>query len=143
MELPATVSQLPHLIFCGNEVDAKLDVKLGGLSDAKDLFHFWLDILTKGIVMLYGGPERRVSLGDLGADRIQKLAQKLANAGVVLKVVSEPVSEEGSPPSVSFDVKGPAHLLSSYFFCINSADSLIRISFDLMPARFVSSRKDG
>jgi hypothetical protein len=97
-----SLNDFPKLVFVSNKDDAKIQFSLGdnhNLKTAHDLFFFFVDLLIKGIVLLFAqGDEgsRSVVIGDLSAENIELLKRKFANIGVVLTV--EAVPNEGDPP---------------------------------------------
>lgn len=86
MSINVSLEDLPRLVFSDNVHDKKLALKLNNISDSKDLFQFLVDLLTKGIILLYGDGIPRVSLDRLGMVEISFLKRKLSNAGVDLMI---------------------------------------------------------
>ncbi len=133
--IEATIANLPQLLFIDNVRDLPIELAIGeGRCSVEDLFHVFLEVLTKGIVLLYGSEDNSVELDSLGADRIATLKRKMMNAGIVLRVETR-VALEGSDdqhPRVFFELCGDERSLPSYHLRFQRRRDTVSVSFDLV-----------
>lgn len=91
----ATLQGLVEYLFVGNKTDAKVYLNLpqgdDGIRNNHDLFMFFVDLLCKGMVFLYGNEDRKLSLDKLTPEQLEFIKKKLRNAGVELRVNIAPV----------------------------------------------------
>lgn len=82
-EIDVDIDALADYVFVGNRNNKSFILNLPPcIETPKDLFFFLLDLLCKGLVLLYGNGERGVDLRTLDQSRFQHAAQKLRCAGV-------------------------------------------------------------
>ena len=83
-------------MFLDNKFDTRISLNLPGgetgIRNNHDLFIFLLDLLCKGIVLLYGDADHRVPIDALTQEQLAYLTKKMANAGIVLTVDIVPIS---------------------------------------------------
>ena len=129
MSLSVAVSDLPYLVFVDNVRDFKMDLTIELLT-ARDLFEFLVDLLTKGIVLLFGNSKNSVELNALGPDEMAIVHKKLGNAGIELIVdLSDAVPERG----VRFKMVDPdAAALASYRLVMNDANRSVAVGFRIL-----------
>jgi hypothetical protein len=84
--LSCGIDLFPKLVFVDNKDDRRLDVTLNGVETAEDLFQFFVNLLTRGIVMLYGQGTQSVQIDNLDDDQLAFLVRKFRNLGVLLKI---------------------------------------------------------
>lgn len=83
------IDELASFVFLGNKNDCRIDLQIcHGLETAKDLFCFFLDMLCKGLVLLFG-QDGRVELPDVTAEQLQQVQTKLALMGVRCEIATE------------------------------------------------------
>lgn len=75
------VDELANFIFVKNVNNAIIELSLGGVENNKDLFCFFVDLLCKGLVLLFGNGNK-VSVDQLTLDDFEKIKKKLACAGI-------------------------------------------------------------
>ena len=128
MSLTVAVADLPYLVFIDNVKNFKMDLTIELLT-ARDLFEFLVDLLTKGIVILFGKEKKSVELNALGAEEMEIVYKKLSNAGIELIVdISPPAPDLG----VHFRMLHPdTAALSSYRLVMNDANRSVSIGFGL------------
>ena len=140
-----TADLLPKLIFVDNKNDVKvsLNAESDALRTTLDLFQFFVDLLIKGIILLYG-ENGSVNLGDLSLDNLEFLTRKLRNAGISLRFESQDhedfdQGEGGQPqPGVFFetvDGKDPndqRNKLEDYRLKLRDLKKTMTVSFALM-----------
>ncbi len=133
MSLSVSVEDLPRLIFVDNKNDCRLALTIGqGIDDSRELFQFLVDILTKGIVLLYGSGGPSVQLDALTATEIKVLTRKLNNAGIALTVDVTP-RDARTKLGVSFEVSDPRleNDLSAYRLKLTDVTRTISVGFQI------------
>lgn len=76
------VNDLAHFVFLGNNNDSHIELNLYGITDNRDLFCFCIDLMCKGIVLLFGGQSSRVTISNMSEDQFDMVKKKLKNAGI-------------------------------------------------------------
>jgi hypothetical protein len=74
-----------EFIFKGNTNNQKVLLNIPNLEKGYDLFLFLVDVLCKGLVILYG-LDGRVRVDQITPDQIAVIKQKLYNAGINLVI---------------------------------------------------------
>lgn len=80
------VDELAAFVFKKNPVGASCNLSIEGIETTKDLFFFLLDLLCKGIVMLFGQNGVTVDLSTISRDNFQLVAKRMAAAGIVVRL---------------------------------------------------------
>ena len=94
-KLDVSLDDLPRLVFVDNSRDMKLALTMDNVENSRDLFQFLVNLLTRGIVLLYGRGSQSVSLDTLGAVEIETLKRKLSNAGIELLIdITDSMSQQ-------------------------------------------------
>lgn len=95
MEVEASVKELVQYIFQDNRNDSKIYMNLPfgetGIRDTHDLFTFFVDLLCKGLVLLFGDEQNKVALEKLNYHQISLVKHKLMNAGIELDITMSEV----------------------------------------------------
>lgn len=101
MEIEASVQELVELIFLKNRDDSKIYMNLpygeSGIRNTHDLFIFLIDLLSKGLVLLYGNENKTVSLECLNFENLSHVKKKLLNAGIQLDIQTKEAINMGVP----------------------------------------------
>lgn len=138
MNVQVGIDDFPKFMFLDNINDAKISIQLGdsNVKTAKDLFFFFVDLLIKGIVLLFGGGEKSVLIDDLSHDDIKLLVKKFANIGLALNVDITPRTKSpGEVPAPEKNIVyelcegGTDDRLEAYRLRLLNAASTIRVSF--------------
>lgn len=138
----ATLEALVEYLFLNNKNDSKvfLNIPYGddGVRNNHDLFMFFVDMLIKGLVLLYGNEERKVPLDNLTREQLEYVQQKMKNAGVELKVNIAPVvippESEAPPQPLNLRpciIKGETDELMDYKLRVVSNNIEYTIQFEL------------
>ena len=118
-----SMNEFPQMVFVQNKNDARIQFSLGdnhNLENASDIFFFFVDLLIKGIILLFGGGERSVVIGNLTAEDIGLLKRKFANIGVTLSIDMVPNLEAATDENrrITYELADPdaagEPLLESY-----------------------------
>jgi hypothetical protein len=133
----STLHGLVQYIFIDNTDDAKVYMNLPhgehGIRDNHDMFVFCIDLLCKGLVVLYGDTPYSVCLESLSMNQIDFVKKKMANAGLLLKLDTSHVESEtflmNRPRIVKIDDDDK---LTSYRMHITSSDIEYTIHFDFI-----------
>jgi hypothetical protein len=126
------VDQLAEFIFLRNINNAKIELELCGLEDSKDLFCFCVDLLCKGLVLMYG-VEKKVELSELTMEMFNNVKNKMRCAAIEPKLVILPNNANrvvGIEYGGDFPSKANNLPLTEYCIEIVSADHIYIISFD-------------
>ncbi len=75
------VDHFVEFMFLKNVNNYLIDLQLGGIEDTKDLFCFFVDLLCKGLVLLYG-QNGKIELEKIEEDQFQNVARKMMLAGI-------------------------------------------------------------
>ena len=133
--MEVSAEDFPRLVFIDNKNDVRLCMNIeSSINTARELFEFLVDILVKGIVLLYGDETSRVDLGKLGPKELSVISQKLANAGITL-LVDVNDQDVKLPPGVAFEIKQGCSedSLESYRLRIaDAANKTTRVGFSLL-----------
>lgn len=138
--METTIERLPSLLFVENRDDVKLALTFErGVDSARDMFLLLVDLMSKGIVLLFGNGGSSVSLNTLSGEDVGLIARKFMNAGVRMAVETEPLSDAelaaGFKPHVGFEtVPGvdPGRL-EAYRMLIVESGRRIAVAFSLQP----------
>ncbi len=87
-----------EFVFNKNVNNAIIDLNIPEIEGSKDLFFFCVDLLCKGLVLLYGNEERKVILENLTKDDFLIVKNKMENAGITvnLSIQEEPEERYGT-----------------------------------------------
>lgn len=135
-QMEATMSGLVEYVF-RNEKNTKIYLNLpfgeDGIRNDHDLFLFFVDLLCKGLVLLYGNGGQRVLIDNLSFENIDYVKSKLKNAGVILNIQTKEVIGDKSivvkPAIVS---EGNTNTLKDYVLRIVTNGLEYNISFELL-----------
>ena len=75
------VDDFAKFVFLRNVNDAVIELSLGGVESNKDLFCFLVDLLCKGLVLVFGS-NNRVELESMNLCDFELIERKLACAGI-------------------------------------------------------------
>ena len=137
-EVDASLNELVRYIFIDNKQDNIVYMNLpygeSGIRDNHDLFVFFVDLLCKGLVMLYGNEDNKVPIDTLTQQQLAYVTAKLKNAGIDLKVMQkEIVTINRNPILVKPRIyKGDDDTLDSYNLRIVSNNIEYTIAFALL-----------
>ena len=96
------------------------------LDNTKELFNTLLEILTKGMIILYGNAENKVELTNLEDNDIILLYKYFASFGIKLSIDINNYSSKYT------GVNNGDDKLSDYFLSLKSNNNEYIISFDLL-----------
>lgn len=81
MEL--SIDQFAEYVFLSHDPKYRIDLTVvKGLETPKDLFCFCLDLLCKGLVIMYGNGESRVLIEELTAEQFKSVNDRLGLLGI-------------------------------------------------------------
>lgn len=139
-EVEASLAELVRYIFIENKTDAKvyMNIPYGehGIRDNHDLFVFCLDLLCKGLVLLYGDEQNKVPIDSLSQEQLAFVTRKLLNAGILLKVETQEIITPQPECLHSLAIKpriykGDGNDLTSYKMLLVSKRIEYAIQFEL------------
>ena len=83
------VDDLAAFVFLGNKEGHRIDLQVNrGLDTAKDLFCFCLDLLCKGLVLMFG-QDGRVDLPDISMEQFAQVQRKMKSMGINCELAIE------------------------------------------------------
>lgn len=137
-QVEATLHDLVEFMFLHNKNNTKVLLNLPYGEDAirnnHDLFVFLLDMLCKGLVLLYGDQDRKVPIESLTQEQLAHVTQKLKNAGIILKVDIIPIEMVDGATIMSMKpsiYKGATEELKDYKMRLISKSVEYTIRFEL------------
>jgi hypothetical protein len=94
LNVELSVNDLAHFLFIRN-VDNKpitINITGDGLENTRDIFSFCLDIMLKGLVILFG-TDNKVVINDLTMDQFNTIKQKMRCANIECHLEVIPLEE--------------------------------------------------
>lgn len=79
------IDDFATFLFIKNKHNAIVDLSMGNVENTKDLFCFCIDLLCKGLIILFGDGIR-VDLDTITQDNFAVIKQKMYNAGILVKL---------------------------------------------------------
>ena len=83
--------QLANFIFLENKTDKYINIEIDGIRDSRDMFMFCLELLYKGISMMYDTQQTGIDIDGLTEDQFKAIKQKLLLAGIDVNLHMEPI----------------------------------------------------
>lgn len=125
------VNDLANFLFIQNKNDAVIELNLGGIKNTFDLFCFLLNILCKGIVLMFSPDTMKFDIDSITSEQFAVATTKLANAGILCDVdVSS--NSTNKTASVNFDsIDDNKTELKDHAAVITTADKILKITFRL------------
>lgn len=81
IEVSMEVDDFADFMFRKNINNAQIELSLGGVENNKDLFCFFVDLMCKGLVILFG-QDNRIELEQLTIDDFDMVKKKMGLAGI-------------------------------------------------------------
>lgn len=126
------VDDFSTFLFTKNINNAIIELSLGGVENNKDLFMFLVDLVCKGLVLLFG-EENRVELDNVTLEDFNMIRKKLACAGIHIDLLVEP--NDGDIPGINLyelDNIPDNSPLEHFRFKITSISFIYNIGFKLI-----------
>lgn len=129
-----SIEDMIPIIFY-NPSNRSIDMCLEGLEDQYDIFCFATDLLTKGILLLYG-VNNKVELENISKEQFDFVALQMKKAGIVIymDIINTPSNKD---VGIFFPKNTNSVNLSDYFLILNSKHCKYKISYKL--ERYISS----
>ena len=141
LRVDMNINDLSDFLFKKNEFNKQIDLSINGIENTKDLFCFCLDIMCKGLVLLFG-KDQKVALNDLTLDDFEQVNTKMKCAGIKCYLQTYPVEVQ---PETLLDLWTQNLLnvqkvrssddnmnLKDYHFDIQTNEYIYKISFELI-----------
>lgn len=93
--------ELASFVFQNNPLGRKFAMSIEGVQSGKDLFFFLLDLVCKGLVLMYGSNGNTVDLSTIDDAMFQKIASCLLCAGIVVSIARTATLPDNSDSSNS------------------------------------------
>lgn len=88
IQIDMQVDDFATFMFKENTNNARIELSLGGVENNKDLFCFFVDILCKGLVILYG-KDNKIQIDDLTIHEFEMIKNKMLLAGIQVTLETE------------------------------------------------------
>lgn len=127
------IDDLAEFLFKKNKNNALVQLELNGIDDTRDLFCFCIDLLCKGLVLLYGNEKSSVDVDDISFEQFSIIVNKLKNAGIILDLRVEN-NDSNLPPGIDMGSVYKSKVvteLHNYEFCIRSLTRQYVVGFSL------------
>jgi hypothetical protein len=126
------VDDFAIFVFEKNINNALIDLSLGGVENNKDLFFFLVDLMCKGLVILFGN-NKKLELDTITSNDFGFIKSKLALAGIkiMLNVIE---NIENIPSNVNIrelDYYPDDIPLNEFTFKVTTMDLIYEITFEL------------
>lgn len=138
MHRSMTIADAIRFMFVENTKDQPVYLNVPQLSEAYDLFLFFVDLLCKGLVLLYGEGGRLI-IDKVTQEQMAVVIKKLKNAGIELTIDCTQANtqttphEQPAPPQAPYIITPPgARNVSDYKLIINSSGLKYQISFNVL-----------
>ena len=129
------VDDLATFMFTRNVNNAMIELSLGGIENNKDLFFFCLDLLCKGLVILYG-KNGRVDVENLTLDCFASIQKKMNLAGIRVKLLVESLDNEYDESNAinldDINAQSDTDNLVEYVFKMKMDKIIYNIAFELV-----------
>ena len=130
--LDLKVDDLANFIFVQNVNNAIVHVELDGLKDSYDLFCFCIDLLCKGIVILFSGDNHKINIDSVTLDQFGIIKQKLACLGIQANLDVTPNTNDFKPcVTIVQRIDKERNTLDEYNLKITSPIHIFIISFKI------------
>ncbi len=126
------VDDFATFLFKRNINNAIVELSLGGVENNKDLFLFLVDLVCKGLVLLFG-EENRVELDNVTSDDFNMIRKKLSCAGINVDLMVE--INDGDIPGINlYEIENIAEdtPLEQFKFKITSISYVYTLRFKLV-----------
>lgn len=87
MHAVVSVDDLAEFIFIANKNNNKLEIDFSSLGNGKELFLFLIDLMCKGLVLLYGSGNR-LELDMVSQEQFHIIASKFKPAGITVALTT-------------------------------------------------------
>ena len=111
------INDFADFVFIKNVNDALVELSLGGVENNLDLFCFFVDLVCKGLVLLFG-KENKVELDSVSMEDFKRVQHKMHLLGIDVILDVKP-NENNLPVSMNvadFENFPPNNDLESYKF---------------------------
>lgn len=126
------ISEFAEFIFLKNKDRQNIQFDVDGLDTSKDLFLFFIDLTTKGLILLYGN-ENSVDLNDLTIDKFNNIKQLLNLVGIGINLNIENNINNIPNKLNSEDIENYIEndKLNNYIFKIYANNYIYNITFNI------------
>lgn len=137
----SSLDNFARFIFCENDGHT-IDFSISGLKTSRDLFKLCLDLLCKGLFLLYGGEKETLCLDDISMEDFAVVQEKMKRVGIRC-ILESYALEECSEDQLdlwtqnflnmqSLEAMDPSSLsLSDYVFELQTSKFIYKIKFEV------------
>jgi hypothetical protein len=126
------INDFAEFVFIKNVNDALVELSLGGVENNLDLFCFFVDLVCKGLVLLFG-KGNKVEIDSVSMEDFKKVQHKMHLLGIDVILDVKP-NENNTPVSMNvkdFESFPPNDDLESYRFKLNTLTLLYEVRFKI------------
>lgn len=130
------VDDLAKFMFKDNINNTIIELSLGGVENNKDLFCFFVDLLCKGLVILYG-KDSRVEIDELNMNDFTIVKNKMRLAGIDVLLDAQPNIDRKASGINILDIIETTNdnaNLEDFSFKVTCTQMIYRIKFALIHA---------
>ena len=128
------VDYFAEFMFLKNINNAIIELTLPEIENNKDMFFFLVDVICKGLVLLFGR-DNKVELGDITLDNFRVVQQKMELAGIRVHLDVSPHDMDIPIAKLNLqeieETKPDNLKLSEYVFTIINTNMIYNMSFEL------------
>ena len=131
------VDDFARYIFLEHPSNVSIDISMAdcNVNTSKDIFYFCMDLLLKGIVIMFG-KDNKVNVDEISREQFDVVNRRLSLIGIRCTLAAEaleyPLSTIEALSRIRNMYSLPEDLdLKDYAFEISSGNTLYRIKFDL------------
>ena len=136
-QLSLGIDDLARYVFVQHEGKQRIDLEVtSGIENNKHMFCFCMDLLCKGLILMFGGGATSLEVNGIQMDQFQQVNDKLHLMGINCTLTIVPLEQPLSPPEVMETLQkfhdAPDTLrLEDYVFQLIANDSRYEIRFNL------------
>lgn len=126
------IDDFAKFVFIENKDKKYVQFDIDGLETAKDLFLFFVDLTTKGFILLYG-ENNSVEIDKLNLEKFNVIKQCLELVGIHI-ILSVEINNENKFNTLNkeeIELYKENELLETYIFKMYSIDYIYKIIFKL------------
>jgi hypothetical protein len=144
MQVNMNLNDLADFVFKKNDTNIQVDLSINGIDNTRDLFCFCLDILCKGLILLFG-KDNRVAIDEVSQEEFKMVQDKMRCVGIQCNLE---VIDVELPPENLIDLWTQNFLnvqrvrlerengnLEDYHFDLQTSDKIFKISFKILPPK--------
>lgn len=126
------IENLAEWVFEKNVNNAILEIELNGIENQHDLFCFCVDLLCKGLVLLYSNEQGMVEIEQITFDQFEHIKHKMSFAGIEANLNIVPYHRLPNTHAISMPADLNYSDIAQYSMDINTMHAKYVITFKMM-----------